>query len=101
MGRGSRTNRSEPVSPTHVLMGLGTAIAGTALVSTGALTDVTADRGVSVATADGETALLGLVGQESVKKNRKDSMVELTNNTGGDLTITEQSRRKPRPSEWG
>jgi hypothetical protein len=69
-------------------LGLGTAIAGTGLVSTGALTHVSADRGVSVATADGETALLGLVGQGPVKKNSREPMVELTNNTDGDLTIT-------------
>jgi hypothetical protein len=69
-------------------MGLGTGIAGAGLVSTGALTDVSADRGVSVATADGETALLGLVDQGPVKKNSREEMVELTNNTDDDLTIT-------------
>jgi len=87
MGRGSRANGSGPVNRRRVLVGLGTAIAGTGLVSTGALTDVSADRGVSVATADGETALLGLVDQGPVKKNSRDAMVELTNNTDGDMTI--------------
>ena len=88
MGRGSRTNGSGPVSRRRVLVGLGTAIAGTGLVSTGALTDVSADRGVSVATADGENALLGLVGQGPVKKNDQEPMVDLTNNTDGDMEIT-------------
>ena len=71
------------------LAGLGSlAIGSGALIGSGAFSEVSADRGVSVDVASGSNALVGIVGQGPVQKNQRDPMVEFTNNLSETVSIT-------------
>lgn len=71
------------------MVGAGSILLGSgAIYRSGAFSKVAADRGVSVDTASGSDALLGIVGQGPVKKNSREPMVEFTNNLNESLDIT-------------
>ncbi|MXR40991.1 hypothetical protein GRX01_06500 [Halobaculum sp. WSA2] len=82
-----------PLSRRATLLKLGSAAAvatgvAAGVTGTGAYTSVRGDRGVDVSVADGTGGLVGIVPQGPVKKNSRDPLVELTNNTDRSLTIT-------------
>lgn len=56
--------------------------------STGAFDSVTASRGVDASVASEGNGLVGIVGQGDVQKNKREAMVELTDNTPEAVTIT-------------
>ncbi|SIR98106.1 hypothetical protein [Natronorubrum thiooxidans] len=71
----------------RVFMGLGVASIGAgALHSTGAFSAVNAARGVSVSAAPLGDGLIGIVDQGPVKRNNKEPMVEISNNTTGSVS---------------
>jgi hypothetical protein len=57
------------------------------ITSAGAFDQVEANRGFDISVAD-ETALVGIVDLGPVKKNSRDPMVELTNNTSDSINLT-------------
>lgn len=68
---------------TAVTLGLGAAV-----TSTGAFTSVTGERSSAIEVAKNSEALIGIVGRGPVKKNTRESMVELYNNTAEQVSIT-------------
>lgn len=77
------------VNRRRFLAGLGSLAVGSgALMQSGAFSEVSADRGVSVDVASGSDALLGIVGRGPVQKNKRDPMVEFTNNLNNPIDIT-------------
>jgi hypothetical protein len=71
------------------LVGAGSILVGSgAIYQSGAFSKVAADRGVSIDTASGSNALLGVVGRGPVQKNVREPMVEFTNNLDDSITIT-------------
>lgn len=58
------------------------------VTETEAYTSVRGDRGVDVSVADESDGLVGIVPQGPVKKNSREPLVELANNTDQSLTIT-------------
>jgi len=66
-------------------------VAGGGLLATSetlGFSNVTAGRGVSIETADDANALLGLTVSDPVKKNNREPLVDIENNTGETISVT-------------
>lgn len=84
--RSSDTGRRTVLKAGALAVGLGSL--GQYVRSTGAFDAATASRGVGISTASEGNGLVGIVGQGPVKKNSRDPMVRLTNNSAESITIT-------------
>lgn len=70
------------------LLGAGAISAGKYVRSTGAFSSVTASRSVTAEVASADNAIIGIVGQGPVQKNKQEAMVEFINNSPQDVEIT-------------
>lgn len=70
------------------LIGGGTVIAASDGLQTIGFSSVSAVRGTTVQTADDPDALLGLLVSDTVKKNSRELLVEVTNNLTDDIDVT-------------